>query len=86
MSKKSKTVQPIIVSLTDKVGEFKAGTARAEWYNRLVEFDGQPVSDFLESVTASPPSLPTKGKSAGTLEPPAGWLRWFRKEGYVELQ
>lgn len=57
--------------------------ARAAWYATLVAHNGQPVSAWQASVTANPPSTPQKGKLAGKLEPPSGWLRWFVRQGIV---
>ena len=57
--------------------------ARAAWYASLVAHNGQPVSVWLAAVQATPPSTPQRGKLAGKLEPPAGWLRWFVRNGIV---
>lgn len=61
--------------------EYKAGSARAEWFATVRKFNGKPAADFVEAATKKPPVL-TKG---GKAEPPAGWLRYFVKQGVVEL-
>ena len=60
--------------------------ARALWYTRLLVYAEHPVSEWMVSVTESPPSLPTRGKSAGKAEKPSGWLSWFVREGIVTIQ
>lgn len=55
--------------------------ARQAWYQLLLSYSGKPAKAFLEAATASPPSLPQKGKGAGKPEPAAGWLRWFVRQG-----
>jgi len=77
-------VAPVVVSvphiqLTGVVPTYKSGTARALWLARLQDFNNKPVAEFVASCTQNPPSLPTKGKSAGVVESPQGWLRWFAK-------
>jgi len=60
-------------------------SARDLWYRRLIEFDGRPLDDFVASVEANPPSTPVTGNLAGQLEPVSGWLRFFEKEGVLEM-
>ncbi len=55
--------------------------AREAWYAELKAHDGKPVKEFLDKVTAKPPSTPKKGKLEGKLEPPTGWLSYFKREG-----
>lgn len=55
----------------------KAGTARAQWLARLQAHNGKTLAAFVASVQASHPSVPTKGKLAGKLEPVGGWLSAF---------
>jgi hypothetical protein len=57
--------------------------AREAWYAELKAHDGKPVKEFLDHVTAKPPSTPKKGKLEGKLEPPTGWLSYFKREGVV---
>lgn len=65
--------------------EVKAGMkyrgAREAWYQRLVEFNGKDVNEFLKNATDKPPSL-TK---ANTAENPKGWLGFFKRQGVVGL-
>lgn len=82
MSKTTKVDAPVLRVKGDKA--FRG--ARAEWYKVLVAHDGKTPEAFLAACTANPPTLPTKGKSAGKAEPPAGWLRWFIRNGVAELQ
>lgn len=56
--------------------------ARQAWYAHLAAHNGQPAAAFIANALAKPPSTPTRGHLAGKCEPPAGWLRWFVKNGY----
>ena len=64
---------------------YRDGTARARWYERLKEFDGRPLDEFVASVEAEPPSTPDTGKLEGQLEPVSGWINFFRKEGVLRI-
>jgi hypothetical protein len=60
--------------------------ARAAWYERLCEYDGKPVAEFVASATANPPSVyGSRSKHAGKPEPVPGWLRFFVRTGVAEL-
>lgn len=74
-----------IVTLKQHSGAQKLRGARAAWYAVLTECDGKPASEFLVRCIKNPPSLPTKGKSAGVAEKPTGWLSWFVRNGYATL-
>lgn len=71
--------QPVLVVK----GNVALRGARAAWYATLVAHNGQPVGAWLAAVQAVPPSTPQRGKLAGKLEPPSGWLRWFVRQGIV---
>jgi hypothetical protein len=60
--------------------------ARAAWYAHLTAQAGNTPAQFAVAALANPPSTPTKGKLAGQCEPPAGWLGWFVRHGFAELQ
>lgn len=64
--------------------KFREGTARYEWWQRIQGFNNKPLSAFLEDVKANPPSVPTKGKLQGKLEPPQGWIKFFIREGLIK--
>lgn len=49
---------------------------REAWFNRLREYDGRPLDDFLASAKESPPALTRNN----TPEPPAGWVGFFKRE------
>jgi hypothetical protein len=55
--------------------------ARQAWYGLLLQYNGKPAAAFLAAATATPPSLPQKGKGAGKAEPASGWLRYFVRQG-----
>ena len=60
--------------------------ARAAWYERLCQYDGKPVAEFVASATANPPSVyGSRSKHAGKPEPVPGWLRFFVRTGVAEL-
>jgi hypothetical protein len=74
-----------VIQLTGKAANFKAGSARDLWFQRVAQYDGQPLAAYVADATASPPSLPSKGKATGQLESVAGWARWFAKQGLVNI-
>jgi hypothetical protein len=53
----------IKISKTAKVN-FRKGSAREAYYNRLAKHDGKSLESFEKSVKANPPSKPKKGKLA----------------------
>jgi len=82
MSKKS----PAAVGgpkISVKEGNFRG--ARQAWYERLKEYEGKPLADYVKSCTDDPPSLPQKGKGAGKAEKPSGWVSFFVREKVLEL-
>ncbi len=61
--------------------------ARAAWYERLCQYDGKPVTEFLANVESNRPSnYGARSKHAGQPEPTPGWLRFFVRTGVAELQ
>lgn len=72
-----------MIKLLKTDGKFRG--AREAWYKELVAHDGKPLADYVAKVTATPPSLPTKGKSAGKAEKPSGWISWFVRNGFLSL-
>jgi hypothetical protein len=70
-----------MIKLTDKAAEFKKDSARALWYGAIAKANGKTAEDFVDAATKAPPVLKKDGKA----EHPAGWLRYFMKEGMVQL-
>lgn len=64
---------------------FRKGSAREAYYERLAKFNGKTVEAFAKDVAANPPSMPKRGKLAGKPEPVTGWISWFVRHGYAEL-
>jgi hypothetical protein len=52
----------------------------------MQKFNGKTLEGFLESVKTEPPSVPTKGKLEGKLEPPQGWIKFFLREGLIRVE
>ena len=64
---------------------FRPGSARAQYYAAIQAFNGKPVTAFAEAVAANPPSVPSRGKLKGKLEPVQGWVSYFVRNGYITL-
>lgn len=79
---KPTTVTKIKVLKRD--GKFRG--ARDAWYKRILDADGKTVKDFTDEVLAKPPSTPKKGVLAGKCEPPAGWISYFKRNGFISLE
>ena len=77
---------PTVVLVKGAKVNFRAGSARAEYYARLAEFNNKPLADFIASCESNPPSMPTKGKLAGKPEPVSGWVSYFTRNGYAEIK
>lgn len=79
-------VSPVLVArkvIAVKSGQKLRG-ARAAWYERLVEFNGKPVAEFVASCTADPPATyGARSKHAGQAEPVQGWVRFFVRTGVL---
>jgi len=59
--------------------------ARAAWFSHLQTQVGNTPAQFAAAAIANPPSMPKHGKLANTCEPPAGWLRFFVKQGIAVI-
>ena len=57
------------------IPEYRRGSARDKWYERLVGFDGKPIVEFKASVKRDPP----------TNDDALGWIRFFEKNGVLKL-
>lgn len=56
--------------------------ARAEWFARLLEYDGKTQGEYIESCKEKPPAM-TKNNTA---ENPTGWVRFFVRTGVLSVQ
>lgn len=65
---------------------FRPGTARAEYYDAIVKFNGKSVEAFTKAVAESPPSVPQRGKLKGQVEPVRGWISFFVRGGYITVE
>jgi hypothetical protein len=72
-----------IIRIIDHSKSYRKDSARQRWLDRLVEFEDQPIDDFVASVTANPPSTPESGVLEDQLEPPQGWISFFEREGIL---
>jgi hypothetical protein len=64
---------------------FRANSARANYYAAICSYNGKSVNAFAKHVAANPPSVPQRGKLKGKPEPVTGWVRWFERNGYITL-
>ena len=81
---KAKTETGPIIGLGTAKAAFRAKSARAVYHERMGQFVGKPLADFVVSVAKSPPSVPTKGKLKGQQEPVQGWVSYLvRNEFYT---
>jgi hypothetical protein len=74
-----------VALVPNAVAKFRTGTARALWFAAVAKHAGSPLPVYVKAVTTSPPSLPQRGKSAGKLESPEGWVAYFVKQGLVTV-
>ena len=51
---------------------------RLEWFNKIKEFEGKKVSEFMTKYEGNK-------NSKGANEPPRGWIRFFVQDGTVTL-
>tara|TARA_R100001244_G_C5083284_1_gene114488 strand:+ start:199 stop:444 length:246 start_codon:yes stop_codon:yes gene_type:complete len=72
-----------VISVTGAPANYHG--ARAAWYQHLQANKGKTQAQFEASAIANPPSTPKKGKLAGKVEPPAGWLAFFVRQGNAKL-
>lgn len=56
--------------------------ARQAWYEVLVAHDGKPESEYVETCTKTPPSVPKSGR----VEAPSGWVSFFKRTGILSLE
>jgi hypothetical protein len=70
--------KPVVIKVLKHDAKFRG--AREAWYNRLKEFDGKPLDDYIEDCKKNCPQL-TKN---GTVEPPTGWVGWFKRNGIMQ--
>jgi hypothetical protein len=70
-----------VIKLADKKAEYKDGSARALWLAAVRKYNGKSVEVCVEALTKTPPVLTKSGKG----EPPAGWLRYFQREGLIQI-
>ncbi len=73
-----------VIKVLKKDGKF--GGARKAWYDVILAHDGKPLQDLIAAVTAKPPSTPKKGVLAGKLEPPMGWVGYFKRSAFITLE
>ena len=66
--------------LKDPEKPFRLGSARGEYWERLKQFDGKPLKDFISSVEKNIPSIPHSGKYAGRAEPINDWISFFKNQ------
>lgn len=64
---------------------FRKGSAREAYYERMVKFNGKTVEAFAKSCAKDVPSVPGRGKLKGKPEPVSGWVSWFVRNGFVTL-
>ena len=74
------------IKVTKITPNFRAGSARAEYYAAITKFNGKSLDSFAKSVAAAPPSVPGRGKLKGKPEPIQGWISYFVREGLVEIK
>lgn len=72
---------PHIQLIAGAVPKFRTGTARDLLFQAVAAYDGKPLADYVAFVTANPPSVPQRGKTAGKLESPEGWVKYFARQG-----
>lgn len=67
----------IIRNRKGATANYRSGSARALYAERMDSFVGQPLSAFIASVEADVPSVPGKGKLKGKPEPVSGWVAFL---------
>lgn len=76
---------PIVKLVEGSVPKFRKDSARDLYYQVYASNAGKTLAEIEEILTSNVPCTPKKGKLAGQQEPPAGWTRWFVRNGYIEL-
>ncbi len=74
-----------IIQAGENAGNFRNGSARQLYHERMASFVGKPLADFVASCESSPPSTPNKGKLKGKAEPISGWVSYFTTNGYFVI-
>ena len=74
--------QPIIQVLKQPEKPYQSNSAKALYWQRFCEFDGKPLADLEASCEADPPKIPKTGKQ----EPFSGWVRFFKREGLIQVK
>lgn len=75
-----------VIAINPKAkANFRAGTARAAYWQAIQGYNGKTVAAFTKHCMANPPSTPARGKLAGKAEPTAGWVSWFTRNGYITV-
>ena len=70
---------------TNVKANFRAGTARALYWQVVAAHNGKSVNQLTKALTANPPSVPQRGKLKGKQEPVTGWLSWFVRNGNITI-
>ena len=65
---------------------FRPGSAREAYYEAICKFNGKTTEEFTAHCVKTPPSTPQKGKLKDKVEPTAGWISWFNRNGYITLE
>jgi len=74
------------IKINQKVkGNFRQGSARAQYYAMVVKYNGKTVKQLATACKAKPPSVPKVGKLKGKQEPLNGWLSYFVRNGYISI-
>lgn len=70
--------KPVLIKVLKKDAKFRG--ARDAWYKRLIEHDGKPLDEYVESCNTNCPQL-TKNN---TKENPTGWVGFFKRQGIMQ--
>ena len=82
-AKAAPTTGPVLTVVAQPPKPFRG--ARGAWWAAVQAHNGKPVAAFVAAVLATPPSTPKVGKLANKVEPPAGWVNWFVRQGLVTI-
>lgn len=74
----SPTPAPKLIKVLKADAKYRG--AREAWYNRLKEFDGKTVDEYIEDCKKRCPQL-TKNQTA---ENPTGWVGFFKRQGIMQ--
>jgi len=72
-----------LIRLTGKKRSFRPGTARDLWWRELEKWEEKPVQDWVDAMSANPPTKPKVGKYKDSGEPPGGYFSWYKHNGLV---